>query len=881
MRQILCNSSGALVARVPRPAVEPGSILVRVRHSMVSVGTELEPLRANRSDGTAGGLLESGKRYTSLAKTYLGKALSDPTRAVQKARQIARMAVESKRRASREKPEVVLTANDIQWTRCSAEAMDSTGGRVEITTDASAASYQAMSQPIEIKSGKVPIIRLVGEVSKGQVSIGLLNEAQDAWLGARTFDEGSFEDRLIFAPRGSARITLVVANAGATAPSRLTLETVEVIMAPPTEGGLPQSELGDVGWNVGYSVAGEVVAVGAGITEFVPGDLVACAGAGQANHAEYVVVKKHLAARLPAGCSTAAGSSVALGAIALQGVRRAEPQIGETFCVLGLGLIGQLTVQMLRANGCHVVGMDLDPRRVRRAMDLGLADGSADPEELAALVQDRTGGMGADGTLIAAASKSDVVINSAMKLTRRRGRVVVVGDVGLNIERADFYRREIDLLMSTSYGPGRYDDSFERDGTPYPFPYVRWTLTRNMDCYLRLIADGAVNVEALIDVNAPIDEATQVYELLAAATEEPPLGVVINYPDDERDLPEPADATRVTIRGHRRPHGEPIRYALVGAGAFGTSMLVPQLKKTRLGFFLGGVVSRDAVRGGNFARQNQVEVLASDLENVVADPDFDLFVIATRHHEHAAQVVTCLEAGKDVFVEKPLALTWEELDSIIAAYEARDPKPLVMVGFNRRFSPALRELARQLKGRRSPLVISYRLNGGYVPPDSWIQGTQGGGRNLGEACHMYDVFRFLAGSPVASIHAAAIEPGTLPYLRNDNFCASISFRDGSLGNLIYTALGPKDGMGKERIEVFCDGDSWVVEDFQSLVRGSDQKVVWQSDEVDKGHFEQLRQLGETIVDGRAAPITFDEIVEVSAIALRVEELIHGRAATDV
>ena len=309
-------------------------------------------------------------------------------------------------------------------------------------------------------------------------------------------------------------------------------------------------------------------------------------------------------------------------------------------------------------------------------------------------------------------------------------------------------------------------------------------------------------------------------------------------------------------------------------------MLVPQMSKLRERYSLRGVVSRDTTRGGNFARSNRVEVFATNIEAVLDDPSFDLIVIATRHHEHAQQTAAGLRAGKHVFVEKPLALSWEQLDEVVEAANAEPGNSLLMVGFNRRFSPALQVLRAELMERRSPLMMSYRLNGGYIAPDSWVQGSQGGGRNLGEACHMYDVFRFLADAPVETIDATAINPGNLPYLRNDNFCATLSYQDGSVGNLTYTALGPKQGMPKERIEVFCDGEAYLVDDFKKLVRTSDGEVIWESRSADKGHLEELSRLGDAIISGGPAPISCEELVETTSVALYIEDLLQGRSAPD-
>ena len=878
MRQILLNSAGAVVARVPRPIVERGSVLVRVQYSLISVGTEIAPLRSVAGAAPDSTAVERGIEYASLAKHYFRASLRDPRKAMSRAAKIAKSQVARLKPARPIPVTPAAVVGDLAWTQASpgVEFTKSVEG-VTLVTDDSAAGYQLMSQVIGVPDQQVPVVRVQGRVDDGAIAIGLLNDGRDTWLGTRTYESGPFEDTLIFDPKGSPSVTVVVTTAGATGRSRATLSTVDVGMAPPTIGGLPLSELDAQGWNVGYSAAGEVVAVGEGITDLAAGDLVACAGAGQANHADYISVKRNLVCRIPAGCPVNLAASTTVGAIALQGVRRAAPQLGERVCVLGLGLIGQITAQLLRAAGCDVIGLDLDPARVERARAIGIEHGASDPDTLKALVRDATGGRGADRTLITAATKSNAVINLAMEVTRAKGVVVIVGDVGLKVEREIFYRKEIDLLMSTSYGPGRYDASYETEGHDYPFGYVRWTLNRNMQAYLDLVARGRLDIQPLIDRVISIDEAPAAYRALAQAGGALPLGVLIRYPDETRDLPQPPDSTRVVIRGHRKASGEPLKYALVGAGAFGTAMLVPQMKKRRDRFFLKAVVSRNAVQGGNFARENQVEIFTSDLDDVLRDPDIDLVVIATRHHEHADQVIRVLEAGKHVFVEKPLALSWVELDRISAACRnRREPGPMLLVGFNRRFSPALTAVKDLVSRRRAPIVVEYRLNAGYIPLDHWVHGTQGGGRNVGEACHMYDVFRYLSGAAPRSIDVEAIDPGDLPYRRNDNFSATIAYEDGSLAHLLYTALGPKTGLGKERIEVFCDGEAYVVDDFKKLIKASDGTVMWQSSDADKGHFEELSRFGDAIAGGEAPPIGVDELLETSAVSLHVEDLLHGR-----
>jgi predicted dehydrogenase/threonine dehydrogenase-like Zn-dependent dehydrogenase len=879
MRQVIMNSAGAVVARVPRPGVDKGSVLVRVHYSLVSVGTELAPLKASlvpSADNAS--TVEMGAAYAELATRYFKASLRDPEKAARRIASIAR------RQMAKMRPTPVATLSkpvglgDISWSKDAAASIALKDGKLQVVTDGSPGNYQASSQAIAIPQGMVPIVRLQGTVHEGAIAIGILNETKDRWLGSRNFEAGRLEDFLIFDPGESRSMTIVISSAGAA--SRVTLDLVDVQMSQSLPGGLPASELDTQGWGIGYSAAGEVVAVGEGITDVAPGDLVACAGAGQANHADWITVKRNLVCRIPAGVSLSAAASTTIGAIALQGVRRSTPQLGDIMAVVGLGLIGQITVQLLKANGCRVLGLDLDPQRVERARGLGLTDGASDPEAFKQLVRDHTRGFGADRTLLTAATPSNAVINMAMEVTRAKGAVVIVGDVGLNVQRAVFYRKEIDLLMSTSYGPGRYDYAYEVEGRDYPYGYVRWTQNRNMQAYLDLIANGSLNIDALIDRVITVDEAPAGYRALLKDDTPPPMGVLIRYPDDPRELQEPADATRITIRGHRPPRPELINYALVGASAFGMAMLVPQMKKCRDRYHLRGVVSRTNPQAGNFARENGVEVLASTIDDILGDPQFHLAVIATRHHEHADQVVRTLQAGKHVFVEKPLAITWEQLDAVTRIYEAIEHKPMLMVGFNRRFSPALQQVRQQVANRRAPLVIHYRLNGGYIPLDSWVQGAQGGGRNLGEACHMYDAFRSLTGSPVKTIDACAIDPGARPYLKNDNFVATIGYEDGSVATLTYTSLGPKTGLGKERIEVFCDGECWVVDDFKKLIKSSDGTVLWNSSEPDKGHFEEMSRMGEAIASGGPSPISFEEIVETTAVALHIEDLLQHGSSRD-
>jgi predicted dehydrogenase/threonine dehydrogenase-like Zn-dependent dehydrogenase len=619
------------------------------------------------------------------------------------------------------------------------------------------------------------------------------------------------------------------------------------------------------GLPTGYSAAGKVVAVGDEVLGFAPGDRVACAGAGIANHAEFVAVPVNLAVRVPDGVPLADASTVTLGAIALQGVRRAEPTLGETVVVLGLGVLGQLTVQLLLANGCRVIGADPDERRIEIALASGMThavrSGESLPERAAAL----TDGIGADAVVITAATASDAVVSQAFQACRKKGRVVVVGDVGLGLKRHDMYEKELDLRMSTSYGPGRYDAQYEALGQDYPIGYVRWTENRNMEAYLDLLAVGRVSLAPLTRAAYPVEDAAAAYEALKGEGEKPLL-VLLEYPREDR---EPARVVRL-----RAPAATPgrIRVALVGAGGFAQGTHLPNLLKLRDRFEIRAVVSRTGTSAKAVAAQAEAAYAATDLDAVLSDPEIDLVLISTRHDLHAGQALAALEAGKHVFVEKPLALSEEELARIEAFYAGREDAPLVMTGFNRRFSPAITRARELLAGRTTPMVVDYRMNAGFIPLDHWVHGPEGGGRNIGEACHVYDVFDALTAAEVTGVNATAIGPGSPRLARNDNFAATVAYEDGSICTLTYTALGHRDHP-KEQMEVFADGAVLSLDDYRSLTVAGGRGGGWASRTVDKGHVQELEALARALREGGEWPIPLEEQLRAMRIAFAVEEQI--------
>ncbi|RJQ24786.1 oxidoreductase [Candidatus Parcubacteria bacterium] len=632
----------------------------------------------------------------------------------------------------------------------------------------------------------------------------------------------------------------------------------------------------EAGNAVGYSAAGIVLEAGPGVKGFMHGDRVACAGTGYAYHAEYISVPSNLTVKVPDSVNLADAASVALGAIAMQGVRRAQPTLGETFVVIGLGALGQLVFQFLVSNGCSVFGMDLDPDRGESAKNLGLthfisSGGNNGVEEVFRL----TDGYGTDGVIIAAASLDSKIVSQAFKMCRKKGRVVLVGDVGLSLQRGDFYKNEIDFLISTSYGPGRYDENYEEGGVDYPFGYVRWTEKRNMKAYIRLLESGRVKVSPLIHKIVPVDKADSAYEMLKSADKKPMM-VILSYPDapdQEKSL------THVVINPlkiKKAPNNK-VRLALIGAGGFAKGVHLPNLQSMPDLFQLKAVISRSGHNARNAGTQYKAEYCGTDYHHVLADPDIDAVLIATRHNLHAPMVLEALEAGKHVLVEKPLALKQKDLDAISNFYRqnGENGHPILLTGFNRRFSPFMRACAEEIRMRTNPVIVNYRMNAGYIPLDHWVHSEEGGGRNLGEACHIYDLFTYLTESEVVDVRAFAVTPKTKYYTERDNFTAVVSFKDGSVCSLTYTSLGSRD-YPKELMELYVDGKVIYLNDYKKLEFFGGKGKGIKARVFEKGQKEELAAFGKAVMNGGEWPIPLWQQVQAAQIALRVEKEVAGR-----
>lgn len=639
--------------------------------------------------------------------------------------------------------------------------------------------------------------------------------------------------------------------------------------------------------SLGYSCAGTVIEVGAGVSGLQVGDRVACAGQ-YAAHAEIVAVPKNLIVKLPEDADFEAAAFTTLGAIALQGIRLAEVTLGEIVAVIGLGLVGQLTVQMLKVAGCTVIGMDIQSQRVQLAQQLGADAIATNDEELAVLCARHSNGLGADSVLITADTKSNRPVEVAGEIARDKGKVVAVGAVGLDIPRKAYYEKELNLRISRSYGPGRYDEEYEEKGHDYPYGYVRWTEQRNMAAVAQMVAHGQIDVTPLITHRIPISEAPRAYEIITGKAGEPFLGVLLRYPEAtpvqrrvalraQDEGPDRASG----VRTHASSRVAQVRLGVIGAGNFANATLLPALKElpklVRVGIASsGGLTARSSGDRFGFA------YATTDSQQLLDDPDINTIAILTRHNQHARQVVAALEAGKHVYVEKPLCLTIEELDQIAGAYNANAVDgPALHVGYNRRFSPFLAELRQRLSCLHEPLVLNCRVNGGFIPSNHWVQDPEvGGGRLIGEGCHFIDLLIFLAGNPPRRV-TTLTTPNAGRY-SNDNLVITIEFVNGSLASLTYVANGDKS-YGKEFVEVFGGGVSARMDDYRHLVIREGNKGVTRVARLrqDKGHRAEWEQFVTHLTGEGQVPIPFEEILMSTRAVLAAQRSLELGQPVDI
>ncbi|HEY8205295.1 MAG TPA: bi-domain-containing oxidoreductase [Pyrinomonadaceae bacterium] len=630
-----------------------------------------------------------------------------------------------------------------------------------------------------------------------------------------------------------------------------------------------RSKLGSLS-ALGYSAAGTVVEIGEDVTSFRVGDRVACAGVGYASHAESLSVPKNLCVRLPDNVSFDAGAFGTVGAIAMQGVRLAEPTLGESVVVIGLGLIGQLTVQLLKANGCRVFGIDLDQKKIDLAKQLGADDGSATSEDAKARVLEWTRGPGADAVLITAATSSNEPVELAGEISRAKGRVVVVGAVGLNIPRKPYYDRELTFRISMSYGPGRYDREYEERGHDYPIGYVRWTEARNIEAFLDMVSTGRVVIEPLVSHRFNIDDGERAYELITS--DQPYVAVLLQY-DSTRPL-----ESRIALPSKTRAAdtAKTVRLGVIGAGDYAKSMLLPNFKGAGAEF--QAIATASGVTARAVGEQYGFHFCASGGDEVINDPDVNLIVIATRPASHGDLARRALEAGKHVFVEKPLALNGEELEAVL---EAAASGGELMVGFNRRFSPLARAAFEFFKNRQTPLSISYRVNAGRISPGHWVQDPREGGRIIGEVCHFVDFVHFLTGSVTTRVFAEAIASQNSEVTDEDSVFVTLRLADGSNASIAYLAEGDKT-LPKERIEIVGGGKCFVIDDFRSATAYENgHEKTTKLREQDKGQRDEIRTVTSVVLEGKPAPITLADLTTTTRATFRIRESLRTGLPVEV
>ena len=612
---------------------------------------------------------------------------------------------------------------------------------------------------------------------------------------------------------------------------------------------------------LGYSSAGTIVELGEDMRGFKVGQRVACAGGGYAVHAEYAVVPRNLLTPLPETVDFESAAFTTLGAIALHGFRLAEPQIGEAVAVIGMGLLGLLTGQIAAAAGCHVLGIDIDPERIALASSLGLQACPRDQAE--ATAQAFTANRGFDVVLICADTPSNDPVELAGTIARDRGRVVATGAVGLDFPRKLYYEKEISFINSRSYGPGRYDAAYEEGGKDYPIGYVRWTEGRNFEAVVDLLANGKLKVGPLITHRFPIEKATEAYAVITGKKDEPFLGVLLTYEHANSEV----RSIRVEFHTPTAPRASRVALGVLGAGLFANATLLPAIKKVD-SIELVGIASSGGLHAQHAAKKFGFAYAASNDAEIINDPSVNTVTILTRHNTHAELVLKVLQAGKHVFVEKPLALNNDQL-SAINEQLSTSHESLLTVGFNRRFAPLARSLAVFLSPRTEPLHAHYRVNAGYIPLNHWTHDPeQGGGRIIGEGCHFIDFITFLVGAAPVCVSTVALPDGGK--YREDNLSMTFTFPDGSVGVVDYLANGDKS-FPKERVEVFCGGRIAVLDDFRALemIRDGRRKTVKGTQ--DKGWRDEWVAFAKAIREGGEPPIPYEQLFGVTKASFAAAE----------
>jgi predicted dehydrogenase/threonine dehydrogenase-like Zn-dependent dehydrogenase len=644
-------------------------------------------------------------------------------------------------------------------------------------------------------------------------------------------------------------------------PSKI-LRVVDILKTQGIKNATSKVSIAADGLNsIGYSVAGIVEEIGEGVDGFSIGDLVSAGGSGFAVHAEFVVVPKNLVVKVPEGLDMNWASTGTVGSISLHGVRRADLRIGEFAVVVGTGLLGLIATQILKASGVRVACVDINDGRLNLAAELGadIIINSLNEDPVQA-IKNWTNGNGADAVLFFASTDKNEPLSQSFQMCRRKGKVVMIGVSGMLVDRNDIYRNEIDFIISTSYGPGRYDDSYELKGIDYPYAYVRWTENRNIYEYLLLVKEGKINLEKLIPSIYSIDDVEDAYKSLQINPEKHIL-TILKY-NEEKLI---AKSSLIEVNKSWRVESEKIRIGLIGAGSFAVGTLLPIIYENSDKYQLKTVVNSTGDKAINVARQFNAALASSNQEDIFNDPEIDLVMICTRHGNHAELVLKSLKANKHVFVEKPLATTESQLKEISDFYENDKPanKPIVMVGFNRRFSPHAQLIKNELDKRNSPVLLNYRMNAGFVPEDSWVHND--GGRIVGEACHIIDLMQYLTGSEVIEVSVNSLKPSKGKFLNSDNRSITYNFKDGSVGVLNYFALG-NSNLPKETLEVHFDNKTMILNDYKSIESYGLKIKSQEFTTSRKGHREEWITLHDSLKKG-LWPIPLQSLLHTTHLSL--------------
>lgn len=636
----------------------------------------------------------------------------------------------------------------------------------------------------------------------------------------------------------------------------------QVIDKIKTEGLMPTLEAVfnklDEPLPLGYCNAGEVIAVGDDVYEFKVGDRVASNG----HHAEVVCIPKNLVAKIPDNVSYDEAAFTVIGAIGLQGIRLVNPTFGETIVVVGLGLIGLITAELLIANGCKVIGFDFDEKKVKLAHEKGVLAFNASKENTVATVEALTSNTGCDAVIITASTKSNDVISQSAQMSRKRGRIVLVGVIGLDIQRSDFYKKELSFQVSCSYGPGRYDEDYEQKGIDYPLPYVRWTQKRNFEAILHAVSTGKLNVKPLISEVIELENYLQIYNDMNGGS----IASVLKYP--VKDGNHFSSVVEVSVAASKPANGV---IGIIGAGNFTKMTVMPAMKNS--GAYFKYISSAGGLTARSLSNKYKIAFSTTDYKEILNDAEVDTVIITTRHNLHATMVADSLKAGKHVFVEKPLALNTAQLNDIITVQQ-QHPTLSLNVGFNRRFSPHAQKAKSLLGTSNAAMNMIATMNAGFIPPDIWVQDMKvGGGRIIGEACHFIDLMQFLCGSKVAEVCMSAL--GSNPEENTDNAIITLKFENGSQGVINYFSNGSKS-YPKERIEVYSQGRTLVIDNFRKTEGYGFKGFSSLKTRIDKGHKKQFELLVSGVRNQNAQLIPINDLINTTAATFAaIESLKKG------